>query len=768
MTAVTGAASSGTAAPGEPGGPAAGCATEHLLPDVDAALLLAEPRRRDAVVLVVGDDPQGRTAASLLAHSPRASVVAAADDPSALRALGEHLAGERESGPWEPGQPLPVPVAVVRAGTVVGPAWLTRLQWALASRAGAATATAMAAEVGGELLAPAPGDGEEAPFDRAARAAAQRAAPWSLPLARPAAPCVLVAAGTPSAPGGSAGTAEPPGVLEVVAGGVDAEAAHLLVPHVLVGVSAPAGAPVPATGARRRLEHETSQVQRVVRRVVAGELAPRRRVLQVLHRGGGGTPAMVADLSAALADDVETLVLEAVGGRALELSREGVEGREHLVRWAPATPFAVTDTWRQDAGEVLARLVVGLAVEVVHVHHLVNQPVATLPVVVHRLGLPLVMTAHDHYYTCPTVTLLDESQRYCGGVCTPGDAAPGCIPDIAFARSVPTLKHRWVHVWQERCGEVLELADAVVVPSASAAEVLQRTHGGRGVVPDVLEHGVAGAGDPAGADPVHGHERHPGPLRVLCPAAWFPQKGVELLREVMARTGPAVEWHVLGHGSQALGPEAVVHGEYRRERLPALVDVLDPDLVGFFSIWAETYAYTLSEAWMLGRPVLATDIGALGDRVRRHGGGVLVPVDDAAAVAATVLRVAADVRAGGRRALPAAPHRGVRDLVTAGEDYRDLYRRVSGRARPDSVVGYVAAGGGPTGRRAARQALLGGPLASSALRRVVPGDVLGGHDTSALAAVVLPPGPSDVATDALVEVLARRGTPVVRAPAAPA
>ncbi|MDY2818783.1 MAG: glycosyltransferase, partial [Hominisplanchenecus sp.] len=44
-------------------------------------------------------------------------------------------------------------------------------------------------------------------------------------------------------------------------------------------------------------------------------------------------------------------------------------------------------------------------------------------------------------------------------------------------------------------------------------------------------------------------------------------------------------------------------------------------------IWPETFCYTVSEAWMNGIPVVGTDIGAVGERIRETGGGWLVKPD---------------------------------------------------------------------------------------------------------------------------------------------
>jgi hypothetical protein len=60
----------------------------------------------------------------------------------------------------------------------------------------------------------------------------------------------------------------------------------------------------------------------------------------------------------------------------------------------------------------------------------------------------------------------------------------------------------------------------------------------------------------------------------------------------------------------------VFHGEYERGELPQKLITNNIDLVCLFSICPETYSYTLTETYMAQIPVLAYDIGAIGDRIK--------------------------------------------------------------------------------------------------------------------------------------------------------
>lgn len=66
-------------------------------------------------------------------------------------------------------------------------------------------------------------------------------------------------------------------------------------------------------------------------------------------------------------------------------------------------------------------------------------------------------------------------------------------------------------------------------------------------------------------------------------------------------------------------------GWYDRENIGHLMEKYKIDLVCILPIWPETYCYTLSEALSAGVPVLATDIGAVGERMKEMDCGWLLP-----------------------------------------------------------------------------------------------------------------------------------------------
>ena len=89
-----------------------------------------------------------------------------------------------------------------------------------------------------------------------------------------------------------------------------------------------------------------------------------------------------------------------------------------------------------------------------------------------------------------------------------------------------------------------------------------------------------------------------------------------------------MEIHILGNIQNQLNiaktPSIICHGGYDRNDFPKIVETLSPDIGLVLSIWPETYCHTLTELWMCQVPVIGTSLGAVGDRLRKCGGGWVI------------------------------------------------------------------------------------------------------------------------------------------------
>jgi hypothetical protein len=116
-------------------------------------------------------------------------------------------------------------------------------------------------------------------------------------------------------------------------------------------------------------------------------------------------------------------------------------------------------------------------------------------------------------------------------------------------------------------------------------------------------------------------------------------KGTDLLiacaRDALRRNLPLL-FHIVGDpGTAAMNtfPNVVLTGRYQEKDIFNILERLKCHCAFFSSVWPETYAYTLSIAFLGGLWPIAFDLGAPAARIRECGFGHLIPlIGDSAAV----------------------------------------------------------------------------------------------------------------------------------------
>lgn len=392
----------------------------------------------------------------------------------------------------------------------------------------------------------------------------------------------------------------------------------------------------------------------------------RRRALTVIHDGGGGTEYHVNDLTAAMRDQYEPLLLVPHGNDLVLWSADNPEERIEVTRWTLSKPWDVRRVDDPEVARVAVELLTRFNIEFVHVHHLIGHSF-DLPRVAKALGIPVALTLHDFYMACPSVNLLDNNNTFCGGTCTAGDGR--CNTPIWLENDID-LKHRFVHLWRDESRELIESVDALITPSHDTREHFSRIFGteiGRKI--SVIEHG-------RDFDRPRVFSRSPSedePILILLVGAINASKGAALAEE-LARVGKSrnVLVELLGDVEPDYEGAIRAHGKYHRDDLPALLAGLRPTFIGVFSIWAETHCYVVSEAWANGVPVLVGPLGAPSERVRAHGGGVIAASLDPTQIVELAVETARD-RTGYTELAAQATVANVRSTAEMADDYRVLY-----------------------------------------------------------------------------------------------
>ena len=244
------------------------------------------------------------------------------------------------------------------------------------------------------------------------------------------------------------------------------------------------------------------------------------------------------------------------------------------------------------------------------------------------LGAHALDAVHLHYLDAATLPLMEAWS---------GRGRPwlASLHDVGFLRAdafggeaaVPPADGEWAGRWRD----VLARAGAITAPShflvnafAQACEGLRAT---------VVEPGV----DWPDSIDIPGDR----PLRsIAVVGALGAHKGKQRLLRWLSHPGAAAyRWTLIGYTEDQLQPGWIaegrmwVHGPFDAARTAHWLRHYAVELVLFPNQLAESFSYALSDVWAAGVPVLVPDCGALGERVRAHGGGALLAdPDDAAAL----------------------------------------------------------------------------------------------------------------------------------------
>ncbi len=350
--------------------------------------------------------------------------------------------------------------------------------------------------------------------------------------------------------------------------------------------------------AREQTQRFRNPARALARRADLLRLAESSRpiVVFVSHPWGGGIRRHMQDLARLIAPHVETLLLEPSHGGSVRLHWERPGESFELYFQLP------------DELSVLAGMLAALPIARLHFHHVHRLPreVLDLPLVT---GLPYDCTLHDHYAICPQYHLVTAEGAYCGE-----PDANGCAACIAQRPAQWGLD---IGAWRALFERLLRGADRLIAPSESVAGRIKRYFPGIAVNvwPNPEQPAVAGI-------PV---------VRVATIGMLSPSKGLRVVtacaRDAASRDLPLV-FRVLGATTErvAQAPEVplTIYGEYADRELPVILAAERPDVLLFPAQVPETYAYTLSAAMATGLPIVASDLGALPERLAGYGRATLV------------------------------------------------------------------------------------------------------------------------------------------------
>ena len=176
-------------------------------------------------------------------------------------------------------------------------------------------------------------------------------------------------------------------------------------------------------------------------------------------------------------------------------------------------------------------------------------------------------------------------------------------------------------------------------------------------------------------------------VRIVFLGQLVERKGLDVLIEAFARVGPPAElliaggdWSASGYPEQLrtlahqLGVADRIHFENHRQDVGAVLNTAD---IFVLPSRSDARPRSIIEAMSLGIPVVASDVGGIPSLVLHEQSGLLVPAEDAGALAAALARLIQSPQLRERMGAAGRVHAGqaCRPDLTALE-YVGLYRRL--------------------------------------------------------------------------------------------
>lgn len=403
----------------------------------------------------------------------------------------------------------------------------------------------------------------------------------------------------------------------------------------------------------------------------------KRRILYILHESSGGTPATSRDLACCLESNSSVFFLTS-DTKTLRLYFF-VDGERVLIReWTLNSKWRLTDFTRQDYRKIIFEILLGHNIELVHIRHLLSHTFDA-PDIAASLNIPVILSFHDFYFTCPTINLLDDNNIFCGGKCTPGHGV--CSVPFDSSSSLPQLKHAWIKVWQNKASRLFGNIDAFVTTSKASKNIILKSYPflEKHHFP-VIEHGRDLKQQNNSATAPSSSEV----IRILIPGHLDIHKGGDFIKKLIdCDSSDRLEFWFLGRTTKDFQKLGKCLGEYEREDFGGLVAKIRPAFIGIFSITCETYCHTLTEAWATGIPVLVSNIGTQKDRLNKHKGGWLVDMESPRNAYNQILQIAEDLNEYNTQK-SMANLKGIRSVREMAADYDHLYKDVISRRKPFS------------------------------------------------------------------------------------
>lgn len=304
----------------------------------------------------------------------------------------------------------------------------------------------------------------------------------------------------------------------------------------------------------------------------------------------------------------------------------------------PETPIDVDSSF-DDAplSDIASELIQREAPDVAHVVHGMRQ--TELVWALMGLGIPYVMTLTDYFLLCPKVNLITSANDLCEGP----EQGSRC------ARSCAELETEYIAGRLESAQTMLSGAGLVASPSRFLAGLFNREFKDLDI--RIIRHGL-NYGDLKASGRQNGGPSDRAVVNFGYAGSLNPHKGVHLLIEAFQDaasdraclkiygSGPDVAYFASLKKLAGNDRRIQFCGVYSSDRLGEMLGGLDAVVIP--SLCYESYSLILHEAMACGVPVIASDVGGLGERLEDGVDGFLFRMGDGEGLASLIRKIAED------------------------------------------------------------------------------------------------------------------------------
>ncbi len=280
--------------------------------------------------------------------------------------------------------------------------------------------------------------------------------------------------------------------------------------------------------------------------------------------------------------------------------------------------------------------------ELVHIQHLMGLPVSIVNYIQAR-NIPFIITLHDYWWVCANAQLITNySQQLCAGPQAYLNCARCALARANHAKLWPAVPLLAPLLAQRNrlLRHTMNAAAKLITPT----QFVCAWHTACDVDASLLQVIPHGLDTPP--PPKHQSKQPADPMRFVYIGGLSWQKGVHILVEAFQGLDGSAELWIAGDEAadpvymaqlqQLASPRVRFLGKLTHDAV--WQTLTQADIAVVVSLWYETFSFIISEAFAAGVPVLASDLGPLGDRVSHKVDGLLFPAGDVPALRQTMQR----------------------------------------------------------------------------------------------------------------------------------